>query len=279
MLHELLLALHGHHGQVFYLDRSSPRDPRLKVNSALPLFHPAELAIIQNLLDLATEYLKLQSFISRHRNASLKDGEDSASAESWWIRDCPANRDEEEEFRLRGLYVESLCEGLDLVLRPYRVTIIQVEKEILHSDNGSVPLSFMQHKLTPFKVVLSSLTNLIRQLYLRRCRGCYVLDFVYKASCSGYSSVAEAMKILLHEGHKVLYKQLLAWILQGSLFDPYDEFFIQIDDDERHESSTILLPAEDRSNALVSTVSKAKRYKLRADLVPNHISVNLARSP
>ena len=31
---------------------------------------------------------------------------------------------------------------------------------------------------------------------------------------------------MLHEGHKVLYKQLLAWILQGSLFDPYEEFFI-----------------------------------------------------
>ncbi len=31
---------------------------------------------------------------------------------------------------------------------------------------------------------------------------------------------------ILHEGHKVLYKQLLGWILQGKLFDPYGEFFI-----------------------------------------------------
>ena len=31
---------------------------------------------------------------------------------------------------------------------------------------------------------------------------------------------------ILHEGHKVLYKQLLGWILQGRLFDPYKEFFI-----------------------------------------------------
>ena len=41
---------------------------------------------------------------------------------------------------------------------------------------------------------------------------------------------------LLHEGHKVLYKQLLAWILQGSLFDPYDEFFIVPDESSANPS-------------------------------------------
>lgn len=35
---------------------------------------------------------------------------------------------------------------------------------------------------------------------------------------------------ILREGHKVLYKQLLAWLLQGSLFDPFEEFFIGVDE-------------------------------------------------
>ena len=43
----------------------------------------------------------------------------------------------------------------------------------------------------------------------------------------GVANVREAMQRLLHEGHKVLYKQLLNWILQGNLYDPFEEFFRQ----------------------------------------------------
>ena len=125
---------------------------------------------------------------------------------------------------------------------------------------------------------------------------------------------------LLYEGHKVLYKQLLAWILQGSLFDPYDEFFIEPDDSSAnpgdqppmatasfssssaqvintaetlcsphwnfflahilnsvfsfvlsHQSSQ-LLSAEDSTHFY----TRAKKYRLRAERVPGHISVSLA---
>jgi hypothetical protein len=33
--------------------------------------------------------------------------------------------------------------------------------------------------------------------------------------------VRTAFKTVLSELHKVLYKQLLAWLLQGNLYDPY----------------------------------------------------------
>jgi hypothetical protein len=33
--------------------------------------------------------------------------------------------------------------------------------------------------------------------------------------------VRTALNTVLSELHKVLYKQLLAWLLQGNLYDPY----------------------------------------------------------
>ena len=37
----------------------------------------------------------------------------------------------------------------------------------------------------------------------RKAHGCFLLDFIYKASCSGVANVREAMQRMLHECHKV----------------------------------------------------------------------------
>ena len=43
---------------------------------------------------------------------------------------------------------------------------------------------------------------------------------------------------ILQECHKVFYKQLLSWILQGNLHDPYQEFFIGCVEDLNCQVST-----------------------------------------
>ena len=40
--------------------------------------------------------------------------------------------------------------------------------------------------------------------------GCMLLDTVYKEAASGVAWVGAALRLVLAEGHKVLYKQLLA---------------------------------------------------------------------
>lgn len=79
-----------------------------------------------------------------------------------------------------------------------------------------------------------------------------------QASCSGVANVREAMQRLLHECHKVLYKQLLRWILQGSLYDPFQEFFVLPSDGQTPEDGL------------------QTNFILRVEMIPCHISVSTA---
>ena len=62
------------------------------------------------------------------------------------------------------------------------------------------PLSLVQHRLLPHKPVLRSLVMLLEKLKQEQPLGVMVLDMVY-----------EALRQVSAEGHRVLYKQLLAW--------------------------------------------------------------------
>ena len=74
MLHELVVALRGHPGHVF-----QEREGKFLVNPALSLFHPCEVALLNQVsltpltlksfvqvLELAADYRTVASFISRH---------------------------------------------------------------------------------------------------------------------------------------------------------------------------------------------------------------------
>lgn len=244
MLHELLFALNGYSGHVFLL-----LDGKFKVNEALPFFHPAEIGILNQLLDIATDFWKIETFVRENR-------------------DCTVNRASSKEEGLYGMYTEALCEGLSQVVQPYRKALVELEKTVLKA--GETQLSFIQHKIYPYQAVMRGLCGLIHQIKYKKAHGCYILDIVYRASCSGVAEVREAMQRILFEGHKVLYKQLLSWILQGSLCDPYEEFFvakIRQESVAKEKSPSVEIAPED------SLKESLNHYKLRVEMIPCHISV------
>ena len=81
------------------------------------------------------------------------------------------------------MYVQALCSGLEEVLEPYRQTLIDLEKSILKNKTAQLP--FIQHKIYPYQPVMRNICGLLQQLEYRKAHGCYILDFIYKASCSG----------------------------------------------------------------------------------------------
>ncbi len=275
MLHELLFALNGYHGHTFMLldgrfkvrfwdhfgDSLRVLDPWLtfpQVNEAIPYFHPAEVGILNQLLDIATDYYNIEAFIKEHSNTVLmSDGERKKAG-------------------LHGMYVLALCSGLEAVLEPYRQTLIDLEKTILKAK--STQLSFIQHKIVPYQPVMRNLQGLLHEIQYKKAHGCFILDLIYKATCSGVANVKEAMQRLLHEGHKVLYKQLLRWILQGSLYDPYEEFFVQCLSENPEELDRGAVGGGDDEAGVVGEKKPrvVKKFKLRVEMLPCHISIPTA---
>lgn len=200
-----------------------------------------QVAILNNLLELGSDYRTVQRFIS---SAGGGGG---------------------------GMYLEAVCRGLDLVLDSYRGALTLLEKEMM-CEGDSFPLSLVQHRLSPHRHVLRHLVRLVTGLTREsrdQTRGVMILDTVYRAASSGLTEVGVAMRRILAEGHKVLYKQLLAWLLQGALYDPHQEFFIVA-----REGEESLLVGEEPGDSVAR--SKSGQYRLEYDMVPGHISHKLA---
>jgi len=308
MLHELLFALNGHPGHVFTQDDSK----NFKVNRSLDWFHPAEVGILNKLLELGTCVWGIQAFIKTNRHSCMtstsKDRKPGAVNEGGLL---PG-----------GLYLEALCDGLEAALRPYKLTLADVEKEILRTGAGqNTQLSSIQHKVMSFHPMLRGLSHLVQQFELTKPHGCLILDTVYRASLSGVAGVRQAHQLVLHHCHKVFYKQLLAWVLKGDLHDPYQEFIIDkvtqpsslapsaVSEGENADSassvttSSVVSSEDSSSRSLIgqlhggstsagvghdmsssSRVASAapsmgaghSRWRLRADRVPSHISYAIA---
>jgi len=233
MLHELLVALRGHPGLIF-----TEKNGLLHVNKSINVLHPCEAVIVNQLLQIASDYKQLCEYVNENRY-----GFETA------------------------MYISALYEGLDIALEPYRQSLVDLEKEIL--NNKGTQLSMLQHKLIPHRPILKALVRLVREIEDDGLVGCMILDKAYKATASGVDGVGTALKQVLNELHKVLYKQLLAWLLQGNLYDPFNEFFI-VKDDKAEESILIMGEEGEKSR------SKSKTFLLRLEMVPQHISHSLA---
>ena len=46
------------------------------MNEAIPYFHPAEIGILNQLLDIATDFWTIETFIKNHVNSVFISGED-----------------------------------------------------------------------------------------------------------------------------------------------------------------------------------------------------------
>lgn len=139
MLHELLLALAGHPGDIFV---PYPEDAptRYAIPTDFPFLHSAERTALERLAVLGLLYTRFTNFIERYSkppNATLGNSNTSPTKKS----------------KPKGSYLCSFCSGLDRELEGYRTLIVECERKILNkldmdTDGGRTPVSYLEHVFT-----------------------------------------------------------------------------------------------------------------------------------
>ncbi|KAL5004702.1 hypothetical protein ScPMuIL_018158 [Solemya velum] len=267
MLHEVLLALSGHSGGLFRENGGC-----IEVLGDVPFIQPSEIAILNRLCKLGTSYRLFANFIEQHGQTLSLQHDDSERKED-----------------IHGLYLKTFCHGLEKLLEDYRQVLLSLETSILMDPH--LPLSHLVRTLQEYERLFPALTSVIEQIKSHKAHGCYILDILHKNGMSGLPIVRDSLNRILHVCHGVLFRQLCSWLLHGSLYDPYKEFFIQR---QIGDSPAIILDTEDFDDDLgimgvtgrqlqkqlsmspATSSAASHQFCLKADLLPTYIPVRVA---
>ncbi len=326
MLHEILLALAGHTGNVIVevtqlkakatetadtiaeskssssstlvaipannsVSEGTSRVVGFAVAEDLDFIPAPEKQLVSRICTLGFYYRRLQQFIDRHQHLDLVS-----------LSLLPSTSHAASSFAYTeeavGLYARALCAGLEEVLDRYRQSLLRAEQEIL--QDPSFPLSRLQLMLHEFFVVFPPVTSLVDSvvgsLGVNALHGGEILNALHRKSVVGIPLIQHTMQRLLFHCHRVLFNQISSWVVNGTISDPYDEFFI-----EKIDTSVPIRPAfvsssgaaevdeNDPSSSATSSLYTARdntggvsewnsEYKLRLSMLPtNYIGVPLAK--
>ncbi|KAI9007060.1 gamma-tubulin complex component protein [Gaertneriomyces semiglobifer] len=242
MLHELLLALAGHPGDIFVpvnayppqapttqeegISNSPPLEDVKSITQTwavapdFPFLHPSERHILNDLAHLGFLHHTLNKFITTTKARILK-------------RAPQANNHSSEN--CDGLYLLALCTGLDSALSDYRDEIVCTERKVLSTldvdtDGGRTPLEWVRARFARFWMVLPALVRLVMEVDSDKsgeCRGVKLLDLLETHKKTGMQELRDAIQTLIDACMGVFFKQLVSWLFWGTLYDPYQEFFIR----------------------------------------------------
>jgi gamma-tubulin complex component 4 len=217
--HELLLALAGHVGGEIFAEREGT----FALADGLPLLDQSEQVAVNDLLPLGALYKDVNAFVERHLLGALGAG-------------------------ASGLYVRSLCTGMDAELDAYRDALLVLEDgckaaaaDALGARGGArglgggaaepavgLSVARMQHELTEYFWILPALRTLAVTVEEERVRGARVLELVHAhAAAHARTPTGESLRRVLRHCNATLLHQARGWMIRGVRFDPHAEFFVQ----------------------------------------------------
>ncbi|PAA93265.1 hypothetical protein BOX15_Mlig032545g1 [Macrostomum lignano] len=258
MLHELLLALYGCPGSVIQQTQSGS----LRLIDNLPFISPSEVPLINRLCQLGAHYIRFQDFIAE-RSSYLDSDKPTA-----------------------GLYAKVFSDALDNCLETYRARLVDLESELIADPYLS--LNYVQCRLEEFQLLFPALSDLLESIERSNARGTQLMEKIVHRMPCGLPSAQSAFDALLQRCNRLAYRQIGDWMLQGTLDDPYSEFFVRLVDQkqqqqEQQKKPTAAVPgapnattaAADTSSIIVST--GAQKAELQFSLLPAYLPLTLAQ--
>ncbi|KAL3671382.1 hypothetical protein V7S43_003308 [Phytophthora oleae] len=205
MHHELFLALLGLTGDV--VER---RVDGFFVHKEASFLSQAQRSVLDRLLRLGFAYSTLDEF----------------------VRQAP---------KIPSVYLHALAQAVERLLHRYADAIVELEAKTLRTS-GVFPISNLMFELEEFMDVLPEVCGLVHRLTTEQqqgmcVKGAKLLGVVYQSTISGFPRVCQCMQELLYACHRVLFKQIMAWMVYGEVVDPHREFFIKKKEDLAEEST------------------------------------------
>lgn len=266
MLHELLLVLSGHPGDLFVPFPPAPFVPNtFAIPPDFPLLHDAERRALDRLARLGWLYKEIMDFIHMVRNSNAVGRSQQP--------------DDNKEIP-RGAYILAMCTSAHESLGHYRKAIIDCEEKILNKDlevgGGCVPISQITSAFARWELILQPLNRLMKDIAMSPAdwHGCLLLDLLMERSNTGVGEVRQVMEKMARDVHGVMYKQMASWMVYGYLTDPDDEFFIK-----PYQPTPPSSPSGDRAVTTVPKISNwQNQFSLDESMIPGYIPYKLAES-
>lgn len=247
MLHDLLLAVTGHGGDVFV-----EKESRFEIANDLGFFHPSEIAIIHQLLNLGYHYKKVKIFCDTYDTVQIKKDADYRG----------------------GLYLSSLAVALRKTIQEYHSAVVELELKLM--NDPQLPLSQLLLALQPLAPLVAAVSTLVTEIENKKVRGCMILEVLHKHTANSVAYIKEVLMRVEQAVHSVLYDQLTHWLLYGQLLDPHNELFIHTSKALCSDKADQTPDVEGLSLEESEDVIQKTECKLRLEMLPNHIPLLVA---
>ncbi|KAI9297616.1 hypothetical protein K502DRAFT_363154 [Neoconidiobolus thromboides FSU 785] len=238
MYHELLLALMGYPGEIFQLkkrmintrnevqiniidededdiglqeeDSEAEEEEYFSINKSLPIIKPEEIELLNRILKLGDNYRIVKSYIE------IKENEHS-------------------------LYIKSFKLSLNEIMEKYEKKVLLIEEGILLGrdlDSGSTPISYLLSIFHTELFLFLFLKRMIKGIIKEKLNANQVYKMLYESRIHGNETIETEIKNILVQMNLVFLNYLTYFLLNGSIYDPYSEFFIMLDNNNNNINNT-----------------------------------------